>query len=77
MIGLRVPGTAPQPVALRVYAVDGRLVRTLVSRRLDPGYHEVRWDGTGDSGAPLASGVYLYRAEIGGATFAKKMALLR
>ena len=77
VIGLRVPGTAPQPVALRVYAVDGRLVRTLVSRRLDPGYHEVRWDGTGDSGAPLASGVYLYRAEIGGATFAKKMALLR
>jgi peptidase C25-like protein/VCBS repeat protein/flagellar hook capping protein FlgD/fibronectin type III domain protein/FG-GAP repeat protein len=77
VIGLRVPGAAPLPVTVRIYAVDGRLVRTLVSRPLDPGYHEVRWDGTGDSGAPLASGVYLYRAEIGGTTFARKMALLR
>ena len=76
-IGLTVPGPSAAPVTLRVFTVDGRLVRTLVSRRLDPGYHEVRWDGRGDSGAPLGSGVYLYRAEIGSAAFARKMALLR
>jgi hypothetical protein len=77
VIGFRVPGPASAPVALRIYAPDGRLVRTLVSRRFDPGYHEVRWDGAGDSGAPLASGVYLYRAQIGASSFSRKMALLR
>src|SRR5688572_27964729 len=76
-IGLTVPGSSAEPVTLRVFTVDGRLVRTLVSRRLDPGYHEVRWDGRGDSGSPLGSVVYLYRAEIGSAAFARKMALLR
>ncbi|HTM01342.1 MAG TPA: C25 family cysteine peptidase [Candidatus Omnitrophota bacterium] len=77
MIGFRVPGPAAADVTLRIYAADGRLVRTLVSRRFDPGYHEARWDGAGDSGAPLASGVYFYRAEIGGSAFTRKMALLR
>jgi hypothetical protein len=77
VIGFTVPGPAAAPVTLRVYAVDGRRVRTLVSRQLDPGYHEVRWDGRGDSGALLGSGVYLYRAEIGSVSFARKMALLR
>jgi len=76
-IGFRVPGPSSERVTLRIYAADGRLVRTLVSRSFDPGYHEVRWDGAGDSGAPLASGVYLYRAEIGTSTFSRKMALLR
>jgi hypothetical protein len=77
VIGFTVPGPAAAPVTLRVFTVDGRQVRTLVSRQLDPGYHEVRWDGRGDSGAPLGSGVYLYRAEIGSVSFARKMALLR
>jgi len=77
VIGFTVPGAAPLPVTLRVYTVDGRLVRTLVSRDLDPGHHEVRWDGRGDSGASLGTGVYLYRATIGTSSFARKMTLLR
>lgn len=77
VIGFNVPGTAPSPVRLQVFTVDGRLVRTLVSRRLDPGYHEARWNGRGDRGEDLASGVYICRAEIGSATLTRKMALLR
>ncbi|HEU5311228.1 MAG TPA: FG-GAP-like repeat-containing protein, partial [Candidatus Eisenbacteria bacterium] len=76
-IGYAVPGVAPLPVTIRIYTVAGRLVRTLVSRNEEPGYHEARWDGTDDHGRPAASGVYLYRAEIGAATLARKMALLR
>lgn len=76
-IGYAVPGSAPQKVTIRVYTVAGRLVRTLVSRNDEPGYHEARWDGTDDHGRPAASGVYLYRAEIGAATLTRKMALLR
>jgi hypothetical protein len=77
VIGYAVPGTAPQRVTIRVYTVSGRLTRTLVSRSEEPGYHEARWDGTDDHGRPAASGVYLYRAEIGAATLTRKMALLR
>lgn len=77
VIGYTVPGTAPEEVRLRVYSVAGRLVRTLVSRRVEPGYHEARWDGRDDRGSPAASGVYVYRAEIGAAAFTRKMALLK
>lgn len=77
VIGFTVPGTAPALVRLRVFTVDGRLVRTLVSRQVDPGYHEARWNGRGDRGEGLASGVYICRAEIGSATLTRKMALLR
>jgi flagellar hook assembly protein FlgD len=72
-----VPGPGRAPVTLRIYTVDGRLVRTLVSRSFDPGYHEARWDGRGDSGTSLGSGVYLYRATIGAKSFTRKMAILR
>jgi Peptidase family C25/FlgD Ig-like domain len=77
VIGYAVPGSAPQRVTIRIYTVAGRLVRTLVSRSHEPGYHEARWDGTDDHGRPAASGVYLYRAEIGADTLTRKMALLR
>ncbi len=77
VIGFGVPGPERADVRLRVYDVSGRLVSTLVSRRFDPGYHEVRWDGRADRGGALASGVYLVRAEIGPATFSRKLALIR
>lgn len=77
VIGFTVPGAALALVRLRVFTMDGRLVRTLVSRQLDPGYHEARWNGRGDRGEGVASGVYICRAEIGSATLTRKMALLR
>jgi hypothetical protein len=76
-IGFVVPDGAPVDVRFRVYTVDGRLVRTLVSRRVEPGYHVARWDGCDDRGHPAASGVYVYRTEIGKAAFTRKMTLLR
>ncbi|HKQ19394.1 MAG TPA: C25 family cysteine peptidase [Candidatus Eisenbacteria bacterium] len=76
-IGFTVPGTEQTRVRMRVYTVDGRLVRTLVSRALDPGYHEARWNGRDDRGEEVSSGVYICRAEIGSASLTRKMALLR
>ncbi len=71
-----VPGPAPADVVLRVYDVQGRVVATLVSRRADPGYHDVRWDGRDDRGRRVSSGIYFYRAEIGGHSFTRKLAVL-
>ena len=76
-IGYSVPGSKPERVTLRIFTASGRLVRTLVSRPVEPGYHEARWDGKDDHGRDSASAVYLYRAEIGHSSFTRKMALLR
>ncbi|MFQ5599373.1 MAG: FlgD immunoglobulin-like domain containing protein [Candidatus Krumholzibacteriia bacterium] len=64
-------------VDLSIYDVSGRLVRTLVRTTLDPGSHEVVWDGRGNGGEPSASGVYLYRLVTAGDAHARKMVLLR
>jgi len=77
VIGFAVPGAAPMDVRIVVFDVAGRKVATLVSRRIDPGYHEARWDGRTDVGAAAGSGVYLLRAEIGSKVLTRKLALVR
>ncbi len=64
-------------VELKIYDVAGRLVRTLVSENKAPGSYTVQWDGRDDRGAPVASGVYLYRLEAGAYRAARKMVLMR
>jgi flagellar hook assembly protein FlgD len=41
-----------------IYDATGRLVKTLVDADLQAGRYAVRWDGTDDSGARVASGAY-------------------
>ncbi len=64
-------------VTLRVYDVEGRLVRTLVDEVRDAGSYREVWDGTNNRGAGVASGVYFYKMEATGFTRARKMAILR
>ncbi len=55
----------PRPVRACVHDLTGRLVRLLCARALPAGSHEIRWDGRGDDGRQLPSGVYLVRVEAG------------
>ena len=43
---------------LRIYSVQGALVKTLASQRYDVGTHEATWDGRTTAGGKAASGVY-------------------
>ena len=57
-------------VTIRVYGVDGRLVRTLELGRRDVGEYAGRdeaayWDGANASGEAVASGVYIYELTAG------------
>ena len=54
------PGSA---VRLKVYSVDGRLVRTLVDGHATPGVHTVNWNGLDNNGRRVANGVYLYQLQ--------------
>jgi hypothetical protein len=65
------------PVSLKIYDIAGRRVATLVQESLPPGQHSAVWRGRSDSGRPLASGLYLYRLEIGNYMSVKKMLLLK
>jgi hypothetical protein len=65
-------------VRLDVFDLRGRLVRSLVRDQLEgPAWHEVVWDGTGDRGETVASGVYVYRLQAGDQTISKRMSLLK
>ncbi len=63
-------------VELRVFDVAGRSVKTLAKGRLSPGVHTLAWDGSGERGTPLASGVYFYRLLAGRDHAQKKMVLI-
>jgi hypothetical protein len=56
---------AAGPVKLQIFNLNGQLVKTLVDGDLPPGIHQKRWNGRSQTGYPAASGVYLYRLQIG------------
>jgi flagellar hook assembly protein FlgD len=64
-------------VTLKIYSVTGALVRTLVDEVKPAGSYKVTWDGTGERGSKVASGVYFYRMDTKEFTSTKKMVLLR
>ncbi|MGH7597355.1 MAG: FlgD immunoglobulin-like domain containing protein, partial [bacterium] len=55
----------PSEVKLHIFNLNGQLVRTLVSDDLPQGVHQRRWNGRNNAGYPIASGVYLYRLQVG------------
>jgi hypothetical protein len=63
--------------SIRVFDVQGRMVRTLVDSYLSAGRRSVSWDGLDDGGAPVASGVYFLRLEAGGDFSTRSVNLLK
>lgn len=69
---------APGRVAVRIYDVRGRLVRTVMDAVKPAGVHAARWNGSTETGQRSASGVYFYVITYpDGQTSAKKMTVLR
>jgi hypothetical protein len=53
-------------VKFRIFDVNGRLVRTLVTGVQSPGPYTAVWDGRDDNGRGVASGNYFARLNVGG-----------
>ena len=64
-------------VSLVVYSILGNKVATVYSGRAGMGRHEFEWNGKNDSGRAVASGIYLYRLEVGVNSLTRKMLLLK
>jgi hypothetical protein len=64
-------------VSLVVYDSLGRVVARLVEGHLNAGQHAVTWDGTDDAGAPVSSGVYVYRLASRGMIDTGRMTMVR
>jgi FlgD Ig-like domain len=64
-------------VTLKVYNVNGELVRTLANESRAAGSYSLTWDGHNDSGQPVSSGVYFYKLVTNSFSQTKKMVLLK
>ncbi|MFA6108953.1 MAG: FG-GAP-like repeat-containing protein [Candidatus Latescibacterota bacterium] len=62
-----LPLTIPDGGMVRVDILNlaGQSIRCLQSGYLSAGDHKLTWDGRGETGQPVASGVYLCRAQTG------------
>ncbi len=64
-------------VALRIFRIDGQLVRTLQNSDQPQGRYELTWDGKNDFGYKAGSGVYFYQLLAGNFVQTKKLILLK
>ena len=74
-----IPFGVPEDMEVEIVLFDvaGRLVRTLQRGRMNPGFHEVSWDGRDSAGEVVGSGVYLCRLRAGSTVITRKMVLLK
>ncbi len=65
-------------VTLAIYDPSGCRLRTLIrGEHFEEGDHRLFWDGRDEAGRNLASGIYLYRLEVGSRLLSGKMLLLK
>ncbi len=71
-----VPFTG-DPIVLAVYNTLGQKIRTLFNGSSPGSSMSIAWDGRTDSGAPAASGFYVYRLESGDIRLSRTLQLIR
>lgn len=79
-IPLQVPSGSGTGMRLRVYNATGQVVRELLGHsgeNMEPGWHEVRWDGRDHDGRQVSSGVYFYRLDGAGQLVTRSMTMLK
>lgn len=66
------------PVTVKIYNVAGRVVRTLANNEVfEAGQNSLTWNGVDQSGASVASGLYIAKVDANGYTDHVKMALVK
>jgi hypothetical protein len=64
-------------VKLRIFDVEGRLVRSLVEGELEAGPHRFDWDGRSANGDRVGSSVYYGALQVGDRWASRRISVLR
>jgi flagellar hook assembly protein FlgD len=62
---------------LRIYDLQGRVLRTLVDADLSPGQHHLVWDGRNSEGQRLSAGIYFAKLMSGTAENVQRVIFVR
>ena len=65
----------PQQVNLKIFNLNGALVKNVFDGLLWTGFKTLAWDGTNSHNQAVGSGVYLYQFSVNGAQMTKMMVL--
>jgi len=65
--------TKPSKVVLKIFNIQGQLVKQLFDEYTNAGLHQVVWDGTDQLGQRIASGLFFCQLKTGDKTAARKM----
>lgn len=68
---------SPGHVALKVYNLQGQLVRTLLDEDRVGGYYQAKWDGLNASGQRLSPGIYFLRLTAPQGALTRKVVLAK
>jgi len=71
------PGNGQYKVIIKVYDIQGRLVKVLKNDKQSPGRYTVKWNGTDQSGQKVSNGVYIYSLQAGNYRSSGKMLFLK
>ncbi|MBF0432050.1 MAG: T9SS type A sorting domain-containing protein [Fibrobacteria bacterium] len=66
-----------EKVDVKIYDMNGKMVRNLYSASLTTGIHNLAWDGLGDNKQELYAGQYFAKIEMGSNVMVKKILMLK
>jgi photosystem II stability/assembly factor-like uncharacterized protein len=75
----RIDYYLPKPgiVSLKIFNIQGQLVRTLVNKSIASGHYSTIWDGQSNTGSLVSSGMYIYQLQCNGQVKNHKLLLLK
>ncbi|HKQ59331.1 MAG TPA: hypothetical protein VJY35_15820 [Candidatus Eisenbacteria bacterium] len=76
VVELAIPEGRDTDARVSVFDLRGRRVATLRDGIAHPGVHRIAWRHEDASGAPLPPGIYLIRADVGGAPIVHRAVVL-
>jgi hypothetical protein len=67
----------PAPTTLRIYNLNGQLVKTLVDGYCGTGWHDCQWDLNDNTGNRVSAGTYLFKLESGALHDMKRLVVVK
>lgn len=64
-------------VTLKIYNLQGKLVRTLVDEKKFTGTYSMLWDGTDQQGMKATAGIYIYTLRVSRFEQSKKLVFVK